>query len=49
MAETRLPLSPSGIVEQLATLTTGYSPDPDKELQEPTYYDRPVLKAPTWG
>jgi formate-dependent nitrite reductase membrane component NrfD len=49
MDETRLPLSPSGIIEQLAKLTTGYSPDPDKELQEPTYYDRPVLKAPTWG
>jgi len=35
-------------MEQLATLTTGYTPDPEKELQEPTYYDYPVLKAPIW-
>ena len=54
MEETRLPqaiaerLSPPGIVERLATLTTGYTPDPERELQEPTYYDRPVLKAPVW-
>lgn len=59
MQETRIPteLSPadghkrfsmSTIVERLATLSTGYTPDPDRELQEPTYYDRPVLKAPVW-
>ena len=35
-------------MEQLATLTTGYTPDLEKELQEPTYYDYPVLKAPIW-
>src|SRR6266404_6536040 len=38
----------SNLVERLATLTTGYTPDLDNELQEPTYYDRPVLKAPVW-
>ncbi|HLZ59956.1 MAG TPA: NrfD/PsrC family molybdoenzyme membrane anchor subunit [Ktedonosporobacter sp.] len=36
------------LVEQLATLTTGYTPDPEQELQETTYYDYPVLKAPVW-
>ncbi len=36
------------LIEQLATLTTGYTPDPEKEQQEPTYYDYPVLKAPFW-
>jgi formate-dependent nitrite reductase membrane component NrfD len=35
-------------LEQLATLTTGYTPDPEREQQEPTYYDYPVLKAPVW-
>lgn len=40
--------SVSTIVERLATLTTGYTPDPGREVQEPTYYDRPVLKAPVW-
>ncbi len=34
--------------ERLATLTTGYTPDPTRELQEPTYYDYPVLKVPVW-
>ncbi len=38
----------STLVEQLATLTTGYTPDPEREQQEPTYYDYPVLKAPIW-
>src|SRR3989440_8196830 len=38
----------STLVEQLATLTTGYTPDPEGEQQEPTYYDYPVLKAPIW-
>jgi formate-dependent nitrite reductase membrane component NrfD len=38
----------SNLVERLATLTTGYTPDLDHELQEPSYYDYPVLKAPTW-
>jgi len=54
MQETRLPqtimerLAPQDFVERLATLTTGYTPDPQQELQEPTYYDRPVLKEPVW-
>lgn len=59
MQETRIPvelsivdgherLSVSTIVERLAALTTGYTPDTDRELQEATYYDRPVLKAPVW-
>ncbi len=42
-------LTPDNIVEQLATLTTGYTPDPEQELaEEPTYYDYPVIKQPTW-
>jgi len=54
MQETRLPkvftngALPATIVEQLATITTGYTPDPERELQEPSYYDYPVLKAPVW-
>ncbi len=54
MLEIRLPqalverLAPSELVEHLATLTTGYTPDPAQELQEPTYYDLPVLKTPVW-
>ena len=36
------------IAEQLATITTGYTPDSEHELQEPSYYDYPVLKAPVW-
>src|SRR5260370_16191786 len=56
MEHNRLPrarqenLSPSILVERLATLTTGYTPDLEQELEEePSYYDYPVLKAPTWG
>jgi formate-dependent nitrite reductase membrane component NrfD len=54
MQETQLPqviqkrLSPSNAVERLATFTTRYTPDPERELEEPSYYDFPVLKAPTW-
>ncbi len=55
MQETRLPeiilenLPPSNPVERMATLTTGYTPDLERELQEePSYYDYPVLKAPVW-
>src|SRR5712691_6678714 len=54
MEETRLAqaiaegLSPYSIAEQLAALTTGYTPDLQSEEQEPTYYGRPVLKAPLW-
>ena len=54
MEETRLPkvftngTLPATIAEQLATITTGYTPDSELELQEPSYYDYPVLKAPVW-
>lgn len=54
MQETRLPqtlqqnLSPANLVERLADLATGYKPDPVQELEEPSYYDYPVLKQPTW-
>src|SRR3989440_222782 len=41
-------LSPSNIVECLASLITGYTPDSEREREEPSYYDFPVLKAPTW-
>lgn len=39
---------PTQLAENLATLTTGYTPQPAQEQQEPTYYDYPVLKAPIW-
>jgi formate-dependent nitrite reductase membrane component NrfD len=54
MEELRLPrvikndTLPAAIAEQLATITTGFTPDPEHELQEPSYYDYPVLKAPVW-
>ena len=54
MEERRLPrvftndMLPTTIAEQLATITTGYTPDLEHELQEPSYYDYPVLKAPIW-
>ena len=32
----------------MAALTTGYTPDPEREQQELSYYDYPVLKATTW-
>jgi formate-dependent nitrite reductase membrane component NrfD len=54
MQETRLPetiqenLSLASFVEQLATLATGYKPDPARELEEPSYYDYPAIKQPTW-
>jgi len=54
MEERRLPqvftkgTLPATIAEQLATITTGYTPDSEQELQEPSYYDYPVLKAPMW-
>lgn len=41
-------LSLADLAERLAILTTGYSPVPEQELQEPSYYDYPVLKAPLW-
>ncbi|HEU5383923.1 MAG TPA: NrfD/PsrC family molybdoenzyme membrane anchor subunit [Ktedonobacteraceae bacterium] len=42
-------LVPDQLAENLATLTTGYTPVPDQEQNEPTYYDYPVLKEPFWG
>src|SRR5260370_24433491 len=36
------------LTERLVTLTTGYTPDAERELQEASYYDYPVLKAPVW-
>jgi len=42
-------LSPDNVIERLATLTTGYTPDIEREIEEePSYYDYPVLKAPVW-
>ena len=41
-------LGMGAVAEGLATLTTGYTPDPERERQEPAYYDYPLLKAPTW-
>ena len=52
MAKTRLPqtlgerLTSLNLIEQLATITTGYTPNQSKELQETTYYDYPVLQEP---
>jgi formate-dependent nitrite reductase membrane component NrfD len=41
-------LTPDNVVERLATLATGYAPDPEQELaEEPSYYDYPVIKQPT--
>ena len=52
MANTqRLPeerITSNALIEQLATLSTGYTPDPGQEQKEPAYYDYPVLKAPVW-
>src|SRR5258706_6419953 len=54
MAKVRLPstlaarLSTLNLGEQLATFTTGYTPDPQKELEEPSYYDNPVLQRAVW-
>lgn len=54
MAHTQLPtqltarLSLLNVSERLARLTTGYTPDPQEELQEPSYYDYPVLQNATW-
>lgn len=37
-----------GLLEQAAKLTTGYTPDPEREVQEPSYYDYPILKPAIW-
>src|SRR5437868_13152522 len=54
MEETRLPqvftngTLPATVAERLASITTGYTPETEHELQEPSYYDYPVLKAAVW-
>src|SRR5437588_12377995 len=54
MKETTLPqtlqdtLTPSNLIDRMATLTNGYTPDTERELEEPSYYDYPVLKEPLW-
>jgi len=54
MKETPLPqtiqdtLSPSNLIDHMASLTTGYTPDPERELSEPSYYDYPALQEPVW-
>jgi formate-dependent nitrite reductase membrane component NrfD len=35
-------------IEQLAQLSTGYTPGAEQEDEQSAYYDYPVLKAPTW-
>ncbi len=40
--------SGDALFEQMATLTTGYQPDPEQEQKEVSYYDYPVLKQPFW-
>ncbi|GCE27957.1 hypothetical protein KDA_34410 [Dictyobacter alpinus] len=37
------------LLEKLAAWSTGYQPDPARELQEKTYYDYPAIKAPVWS
>ncbi|HEY4387399.1 MAG TPA: NrfD/PsrC family molybdoenzyme membrane anchor subunit [Ktedonobacteraceae bacterium] len=37
------------VLAKLAILTTGYTPDPAKELEEKSYYDYPSLKSHAWG
>jgi formate-dependent nitrite reductase membrane component NrfD len=47
----RLPeeqITSNALIEQLATWSTGYTPDPGQEQKEPSYYDYPVLKQPVW-
>lgn len=36
------------LYESLAILTTGYRAEPERELEEASYYDYPVLKEPLW-
>ncbi|MDQ6661676.1 MAG: polysulfide reductase NrfD, partial [Chloroflexota bacterium] len=52
--ETRMPdvttesFSSQSIAERLAAFTTGYTPDPQRDLKEISYYDYPVLQRPVW-
>ncbi|GCF08615.1 NrfD/PsrC family molybdoenzyme membrane anchor subunit [Dictyobacter arantiisoli] len=39
----------STLLERLASLTTGYTPDSISELKEKTYFDYPAVKAPLWS
>src|SRR5579859_3982369 len=54
MAETRYPsvlterLASLKLWGQLAKRTTGYTPAVQQELQEPSYYDYPVLQSAVW-
>ncbi len=54
MQESRLPQTAQGVltadnlVERMAALTTGYTPDPEGEIHETSYYDYPALKEPVW-
>jgi formate-dependent nitrite reductase membrane component NrfD len=41
-------LTTQKLLEKIAILATGYTPDPVHELQEKTYYDYPAVKAPLW-
>jgi formate-dependent nitrite reductase membrane component NrfD len=47
MEEIRNSTEPT-LVERLAVLSTGYTPDLDEEQEQPSYYDYPVLKQPLW-
>src|SRR5881394_3555588 len=48
LSSARIASLSQNMIEKLAALTTGYSPDPVSEQREATYYDYPVLKAPVW-
>src|SRR5947209_5411127 len=39
---------PTDLSELLASFITGYTPDPEREQAETSYYDYPVLKEPVW-
>jgi len=43
------PFSAAILVERLATLTTGYTPNLEEVQEEVSYYDHPVLKQPFWS
>jgi formate-dependent nitrite reductase membrane component NrfD len=54
MQNTRLPevirenFTPDNMIERMAALATGYTPDTERELAESSYYDYPALKEPVW-
>src|SRR5450755_1035551 len=43
------PFSAAVLIERLATLSTGYTPNPEEIQEEASYYDNPVLKQPFWS